>query len=773
MATMTSRRFVAACAIWLLSLSAMAKDSPKPPFTVRDSIEMTRVVPLRAPLPGVEEVAHFSPDQQRFVIHTLRGDLARDALIESLLMYRTPDLTELLNTNGAGPPRPMLLTELSTTHDFGRVSALRWINDREVGFIAEGSNGRPQMYSIEVDTQRQEQITHHEAGVAAFAVLKNVIAYYAYSGNSTGQPKIQSVGDRTLPELLLPEVWHNWDTSPLRLQISRRDAEDGAKISIGPPTYLTTDRQQIWISPSGHYAVTFARAVNWPSYWDAYRIPYGDLFGWQADKMETDAASPSALFRTRYQIVDLRTGLAKPLIDAPDGYLSGNATPPEVFWSSDEKSVIVSNTYLPLKGVVGAEFERRRQGPAIAEIDLDTGASRAIFWEPISTPEIKSGKTAIEPIVSLNWDPRAMRIDLVRRRSGGQLLRTTVERIGRDWKQRTMHSRTGTSTPVTVELRQSALERPKIYVSSSACSCTKEMFDPNPQAERFNFGAAQTVSWTDANDITWRAGLILPTDYVAGRNYPLVVQTHGYQSSEFLADGPVGGTTAFAAQPLANAGIMVLQVPDTPAATTTDEREGSLYAEGYRAGIRKLMAEGLVDGSRVGLIAFSRTGLGAMSLMAESPELLAAVTFADTSDYSYVTHGVLLVNYSDKDSVEQLRKSAGGSPEDMGFCRWFESMPLYKLSRARAAVRIEALGPASLLSHWESYAVLKNAHHAVDLAYFPDGSHVLQKPQERLASQGGNVDWFRFWLQGYEDPAVEKAEQYRQWRELWSVHKNK
>jgi len=28
------------------------------------------------------------------------------------------------------------------------------------------------------------------------------------------------------------------------------------------------------------------------------------------------------------------------------------------------------------------------------------------------------------------------------------------------------------------------------------------------------------------------------------------------------------------------------------------------------------------------------------------------------------------------------------------------------------------------------------------------------------------MDWFRFWLQGYEDPDPAKAEQYKRWGEL-------
>ena len=44
--------------------------------------------------------------------------------------------------------------------------------------------------------------------------------------------------------------------------------------------------------------------------------------------------------------------------------------------------------------------------------------------------------------------------------------------------------------------------------------------------------------------------------------------------------------------------------------------------------------------------------------------------------------------------------------------------------------------------------------------------HVLTNPVERMASQGLSVDWFRFWLQGYEDPDPAKAEQYKRWGEL-------
>jgi hypothetical protein len=47
--------------------------------------------------------------------------------------------------------------------------------------------------------------------------------------------------------------------------------------------------------------------------------------------------------------------------------------------------------------------------------------------------------------------------------------------------------------------------------------------------------------------------------------------------------------------------------------------------------------------------------------------------------------------------------------------------------------------------------------------------HDLTNPGLRTASQGGSVDWFRFWLQGYEDPATGKAAQYRRWEHLCDI----
>ena len=46
------------------------------------------------------------------------------------------------------------------------------------------------------------------------------------------------------------------------------------------------------------------------------------------------------------------------------------------------------------------------------------------------------------------------------------------------------------------------------------------------------------------------------------------------------------------------------------------------------------------------------------------------------------------------------------------------------------------------------------------------GTHVMTNPTQRLAAETTNVDWFRFWLQGYEDADPAKSEEYIRWQKL-------
>ena len=84
---------------------------------------------------------------------------------------------------------------------------------------------------------------------------------------------------------------------------------------------------------------------------------------------------------------------------------------------------------------------------------------------------------------------------------------------------------------------------------------------------------------------------------------------------------------------------------------------------------------------------------------------------------------------------------------------------------------MSAQSPISLLYVWEWFAGLSRLAKPVELLYMPEADHVLVKPEDRIISQGGNVDWFDFWLNGHEDPESAKSEQYRRWEQLCDLQK--
>jgi hypothetical protein len=68
---------------------------------------------------------------------------------------------------------------------------------------------------------------------------------------------------------------------------------------------------------------------------------------------------------------------------------------------------------------------------------------------------------------------------------------------------------------------------------------------------------------------------------------------------------------------------------------------------------------------------------------------------------------------------------------------------------------------------YEFHTALNRLGKPVDLFFYPNGDHPLDRPFDRVASLQRNIDWFRFWMQGYEGKAPDyDPNQYIRWREL-------
>ena len=101
-----------------------------------------------------------------------------------------------------------------------------------------------------------------------------------------------------------------------------------------------------------------------------------------------------------------------------------------------------------------------------------------------------------------------------------------------------------------------------------------------------------------------------------------------------------------------------------------------------------------------------------------------------------------------------------GAPEETPE-RWKEVSPAYQLDRIKAPVLFQL--PEQEYRMTLDYALPLVRRHQADIYVFPDEPHIKFQPRHKLAVYERNVDWFRFWLQGYEDPSPDKTGQYRIW----------
>ena len=215
--------------------------------------------------------------------------------------------------------------------------------------------------------------------------------------------------------------------------------------------------------------------------------------------------------------------------------------------------------------------------------------------------------------------------------------------------------------------------------------------------------------------------------------------------------------TAFAARALAAAGIVVLQVAeDCPFVT---QEEGSCAVSAYESAVSELVSMGLIDPERIGIIGFSRSCYYVMDTLTTSSLHVKAAS---------ITSGLMFDYWQYSFSPDRGEGDAivGTAPFGEGLQQWLRRSPGFNLDKIKAPLMVVGQGPDVLLTMWAAYSGLHQLHKPVELVMLNSDEHVLTNPAVRMASQGGSVDWFRFWLQGYEDPDAAKAEKYRRWREL-------
>ncbi|HEX2122707.1 MAG TPA: S9 family peptidase [Thermoanaerobaculia bacterium] len=282
---------------------------------------------------------------------------------------------------------------------------------------------------------------------------------------------------------------------------------------------------------------------------------------------------------------------------------------------------------------------------------------------------------------------------------------------------------------------QSLTEPPEVYVG------TRRVTNHNAKLRDRLLGETRVIRWKHPNDgLEIEALLTLPVGYKAGQRVPLLTFVHGGPASHF-AQGFLGYLgPVYAPQVLAARGFAVLRPnPRGSGGYGVAFRRANVrdWAEGpwsdVEAGIDKLIADGIADPQRLGLMGWSYGGylaawaLGhsdrfrAVSIGGAVTDLLSDHLTADIHDY--------IPAYFDMRALDVLRAQS----------------PLWNLKKTHAKVLIQhgendervPLAQSTML-----YQRLRELGADVTMVVYPRSAHVPREPKLRMDVMRRNVELF-------------------------------
>src|SRR6266568_3700344 len=683
-------------------------------------------------------VAEFSPDGTRFVVTVKKGNLQNNTNEYSVLLWNTGEVYR--------SPKAKLLLTLASSSNRPAIQQLAWIDSHRLSFLGERPGQLQQLYLFDLTTSRLQRLTRHPTSLLSYgwSAGGSRIAFAAVKPrgsliNDNARRRGIRVSSQSLSDLIagyIPPRDQEADSELFDMKIG-----DTRVVRVETRwKFLHTDyHNELAISPNGRYMIVPTEAPSIPDSWSAYEDPF-----FRAAVRRRVTGSSTGIFR--YTLFDLDNGISQTLLDAPIGLGFGGS---EVFWAPDSRSVVVAGVWLPLDVADPEEKESRQSKKYVAEIkipsrtivEITTEDLRLVQWDS-GTDLLKFERGRINSITGRNPAPEVY-----------------YRRKGDGWERAEPPRAAGGGLAVALE--EGLHTPPRIVVVSRKSNQKSLLLDLNPGFSDLSLGRVEEVKWKASDGHEVNGGLYFPPDYIKGAKYPLVIQTHGFNATRFWIDGPYD-STAFAAQPLASRGFLVLQADESFEGIGTPV-EVLRETSAIEGAIDHLEQLDLIDRTRVGLIGFSRTGLFVKYALTHSSYRFGAASVADGTEADYFPY---IAFYNSWGGVAEMETLNVDPPFGRGLLSWLERSPGFNLNNVQTPFLAQALGPNSLLLGWEWFIGLSRLGKPVEMIYLPDASHLIVKPWERQTSLELNVDWFCFWLKGEEDSDPAKAEQYARWSKL-------
>lgn len=744
-------------------ITSVAMAADKRLLTVRDAIQTTRFMVSDQHATSIA----LSPDGRHYAAMLIRGDIARDGVeaeiiaggLDSLKAARPYTVARLFTRglgatilgNGAGPDLLLPMRNFPV-----------WIDNQRVAFLWEDNRGVHQVACANINTKKWGFLTASNNDVTWFAAgPRNTLIYetkrkyslaksnqmwrtgFAVTNQDAYSVLIGAVDGETAQEIA-------WGAREWFVQRGASTPPHARKVSAtdrGINYYSRPWLARPVVSPDGSMAVVSGAVRTIPQTWSRYE---GDLLRRyvQSSEHKSSANAPSPI--QEFFLVSIDKAAARPLFDAPLPFSTA------VSWSPDSRSIIAWPVYLPL----GSRDKNGLAGNAVAQINVSTGKYLKL---PIPGADAKR----IERVL---WtDANTIEIDL----DDEHIKRLTLQKHAGQWVQIAGKRLVRLDARIRVDLRQDANTPPALYATDTLTGQKEMVFDPNPDLKtKFSLGKVKFIQWKDDLGYTREGRLFLPVDYQPNHRYPLVIQTASgdrHEDFSLYGRGTPGATLGpggpvYLAQPLANQGIVVLEIGTPPAEYPSSEADARM--RGYTSAIEYLYSIGLIDRDDVGIVGYSRNGWHVEYALAFSGFPFAAAIADDNIDSGYFEAAMM--------GWANAEHRNGKEPFGAGLKDWLEHAPTFNVEHIRTPLLLMVTDSfagkeAPLAMQWEMFSRLRHLKKPVELYVIPNierGSHNPQNPAQLLALQGRTMDWWLYWLKDERDPSPLKRQQYAAWDRL-------
>jgi dipeptidyl aminopeptidase/acylaminoacyl peptidase len=290
------------------------------------------------------------------------------------------------------------------------------------------------------------------------------------------------------------------------------------------------------------------------------------------------------------------------------------------------------------------------------------------------------------------------------------------------------------------------------------------LFDPNSNITTDRLGRVETRTWQDGLGNHLFTKMVFPPNYDPHQRYPLVIST--YMCKGFLRGGSGAEFPEFL---FAQVGMLSICIHYSGAQELYTESSDEISqappleraAALYESIIRDLSRRGLIDVKHIGI-----GGLSWSSKLVEW-ELFHSTRFAAASIAAPSLPDPIYADWMSVNRWDQVRKIYGlPASDDPANPAWRALSAAVNARKIKTPLMINAAENEVRLGI-QFYAALHREKVPLELYVYPEEDHqIFAYPSHRAFIYQRNVDWFRFWLQGFEDPAAVKSEQYIRWRKM-------